>query len=66
METEYDVDNRDLDTTEITLSNGETIEVRPWELIENAIENFVPEEEEAEKFIKKLNDLKKKIEEKGE
>jgi hypothetical protein len=34
------VDNRDPGTTELHLPNGDTVEVDPWYLLENVIENL--------------------------
>jgi hypothetical protein len=34
------VDNRDAGTTELHLPNGDTVEVDPWYLLENVIENL--------------------------
>lgn len=36
---EFQIDNRDIGTTWLTLPDGNHIEVDPWELLENALEN---------------------------
>ena len=69
---EYDIDNIDLTQSDLVLdpeaafSNGAPhlrIEVDPWSLVENAVENFLPEgDEAANQFKIELNDLRKAIE----
>lgn len=57
-----DTDNRGLEETTLVLEGEKTVDVLPWELVENAIENSVEDEEMLEKFLKRLNKIKKDIE----
>ena len=54
-----EVDNRDLTTTWLHA----TVEVNPWELVENAIQNAV---EEPAEYIARLDHLRRDIERKTE
>ena len=71
---EYDIDNIDLTQSDLVLDPEATlegadpaprlrIEVDPWSLVENAIENFIIDDEVVvSQFILELNELKKSIE----
>ena len=41
----YDIDNRDISTTWLQLPNNTYVEVDPWELVLNALENAGLDEE---------------------
>ena len=53
-----DINNRDLMTTWV----GCTVEVNPWELVKNALENAVLYEPALEEFLSKLEQLQKDVE----
>lgn len=53
--TVLDTDNRDPRATELTLSNGSKVEVNPFELFKNMIENLGEEgDEEVTRYLNEL------------
>jgi len=56
---EYSIDNRDIITTWLVMDNGDYIEVDPWKLVINAIENLDPPG--MEQLIEKLNAYKETL-----
>ena len=62
-EGQYEIDNRDLGTTWLTLPDGTTLEVNPWKLLSNAIENAIGERDFRiiDRQLDLLNDLVQQI-----
>ena len=54
---DYEIDNRDTVETELILPDGTTVEVLPWDLVRNILENA-----DREDLIKKLNKLESSLE----
>lgn len=54
---DYEIDNRDTAETELILPDGTTVEVLPWDLVRNILENA-----DREDLIKKLNKLESSLE----
>jgi hypothetical protein len=53
---EYEIDNRDPDTTELILPNGVVVVVNPFELVENVLENA-----DREDLIEALSNIKNQL-----
>lgn len=58
-EQKYDIDNRDISTTWLILNDSNYLEVDPWELVINAIENSGSRK--AGKAIKVIQTLKNSL-----
>lgn len=56
---QYETDNRDLSTTWIKLPDGQVVEVLPWDLVRNCIENLTDDPDCV--YLKRLSDLKKDL-----
>ena len=50
----YEIDNRDIDTTVLTLASGEEIEVNAFDLLKNAVENNVDEDVTEDELISEI------------
>ncbi len=59
----YETDNRDLEETTLWLDTEDRVDVNPWDLIIDAIENSVDDEDLCEKLLTKLDEIKGEIEE---
>lgn len=61
MHVEHDVDNRGFDCTWLVMKDGQYVEVDPWELARNALENAAGEMryDEYVRIDNFLNSLKK-------
>ena len=55
-----DTDNRDTDTTTLILDDIYEVDVNPWELLSNIIENNV---ENSDRYLKQIEKIRTKIEE---
>lgn len=66
LERKYDLDNRDMNTTWLWLEFFESpegyVEVDPWDLVCNAIENLGLAAKEESRLLKKVTDLKEEVE----
>jgi len=55
-----ETDNRDTDTTTLILDNNYEVDVNPWELVSNIIENNF---ENPDRYLKQIEKIRTKIEE---